>query len=185
MKLFGYTISKKKDTTEPKTDLDSDELAEMRRFKAEERKEEMRMRREERQMELDERKIMHAERMQQFQERLYGSVDDDIGDDDIVNKTIMTVLSSIAQRQVTTPNPVAMTTSPPVESSSVGTLKPDATGVTITDAQLEEYWNSLSFFKKKMAKSMSKEQLTALLRGQVKGVTDDSIERAYKLIQSK
>lgn len=176
MRLFGMNISRAKPEKATLSE-DSEEKKEMVAWKT-------RMKRLEQQMELKERELEHKMRVMEMEDRIFEMEEQIYGgeepsaDESGVDGMIMKVLESAMTKKA--PG-LAI---PQNNSTPQADIPQENPGVHITDEQLKEYWDSLSMFKKAYARRMSDEQISALLKGQVPNISEDSIARAIKLIRT-
>jgi hypothetical protein len=79
-----------------------------------------------------------------------------------------------------TPTVTQHTESPPKEIISNETV-----GVTFTDEQIQQIWNDVPSFAKKIAKRMTDEQLGQEIANRIPSINDESIQRAITYIRNK
>jgi hypothetical protein len=170
MDIFGLKISRnRKKTDSPQAE--SEDMAELRNFKAEIKRQELKMKLAEQQLEHKERMMDLQDRIQEMQERMFGD-DDDSGGGNVENMLMQFIMQKGMQQQGSQP------------LNTQHTPPPTPAAVSISEEQLQEYWKSLPRIQRKMAKMASDEQIGALLRDKVKNIDDDSIKRAIELIRN-
>lgn len=132
------------------------------------------------QHELERERVHHELEMTRLQQQLEDmQPEEEIPEEGGGNTTDMMMMAILSKMMNNTPGVSTQPTSS-LRDSPVAPLTP---GVSLSDEQINEYWENMPKFQKILAKKATDEQIGNIIRNKIPGIDQDSIDRCIRTVK--
>jgi hypothetical protein len=133
------------------------------------------------QHEIERERVHHELEMSRLQQQLEDMQPEDDDEPEEKSTDPMDVMMMAILSKMTSNSPAVV---PNTNTEQIKTTVPLTTaGVSLTDEQINDYWDNMPKFQKVIARKATDEQIKNLLQNKIPGINEDSISRCIATIR--